>query len=332
MSSLVQLLHPGHGRAVALVDGGDTLRLLSASRSAYELVQQALAAGRPLIEMAREQATGPSIPYDEAYSGNEWRILTAFDHPAEPGRCHVTGTGLTHRASADNRNAMHQAQAQETDSMRMYRWGVEGGRPEPGTVGTSPEWFYKGNGTILLGHGATLEVPDFADDGGEEAEIAGVYVIDGDGLPRRVGMTQGNEFSDHVFEKKNYLYLASSKLRQCAIGPELVIDPDFQAVTGRVRILDGDTVRWEKDIRSGEANMCHSLENMEHHHFKFPLHRREGDVHVHFFGAGAFSFGEGVRLADGDVMEVAYHGFGRPLRNPVHVVEGEEALVKVRPV
>ena len=34
-------------------------------------------------------------------------------------------------------------------------------------------------------------------------------------------MAQGNEFSDHRFEKKNYLNLAGSKLRTCSIGPEL---------------------------------------------------------------------------------------------------------------
>ena len=62
--------------------------------------------------------------------------------------------------------------------------------------------------------------------------------------------------------------------------------------------------------------MCHSLANMEHHHFKFEAHRRPGDIHVHFFGADAFSFGEGVQLADGDWMQVRFDGFGKPLRNP----------------
>ena len=59
------------------------------------------------------------------------------------------------------------------------------------------------------------------------------YIVDAAGLPRRIGMVAGNEFSDHEFEKKNYLYLAASKLRTCAIGPELVIDPDFHQVYGR---------------------------------------------------------------------------------------------------
>src|SRR5205823_8212792 len=143
-----------------------------------------------------------------------------FDHPDEPGRCLVTGTGLTHKASAENRQAMHAAQklAVVTDSMRMYQWGLEGGRPAPGSIGVSPEWFYKGCGTILRAHGEPLEVPAFADDGGDEAEVAGAYIVDATGAPRRVGLTLANEFSDHIFEQKSYLYLAHSKLRTCAIG------------------------------------------------------------------------------------------------------------------
>ena len=78
--------------------------------------------------------------------------------------------------------------------------------------------------------------------------------------------------------------------------------------------------------------MCHSLANIEHHHFKFAMHRRPGDLHVHFFGADAFSFGEGVRLADGDIMQLQFAGFGRPLRNPVKLSASRDSLVKVRPV
>jgi hypothetical protein len=75
--------------------------------------------------------------------------------------------------------------------------------------------------------------------------------------------------------------------------------------------------------------MCHSLANIEHHHFKHPLHRRPGDVHVHFFGADAFSFSAGVELRDGDLMRVAFEGYGRPLLNPVVVEAGPEPLVRV---
>jgi len=44
-----------------------------------------------------------------------------------------------------------------------------------------------------------------------------------------------------------------------------------------------------QDIATGEAAMCHSLANIEHHHFKFDAHRRPGDVHAHYFGAHSLS-------------------------------------------
>jgi hypothetical protein len=228
---------------------------------------------------------------------------------------------------------MHTTAPEEvTDSMRMFRSGLEGGRPEAGRIGSAPEWFYNGTGTILRAHGEPLLVPSYAEDGGEEAEVAGIYVIDAEGRPRRVGMAVGNEFSDHRFERKNYLNLAGSKLRTCSLGPELVVDPGFDSVPGRVALERAGSVLWSKDIRTGEAEMCHSLQNVEHHHFKFQAHRRPGDLHVHFFGAHGLSFGEGVELLDGDVMEIRFEGFGRPLRNPVSVSRAADSLVKVQPL
>jgi hypothetical protein len=130
-------------------------------------------------------------------------------------------------------------------------------------------------------------------------------------------MAAGNEFSDHVFERLNYLNLAGSKLRTCSIGPELVVDARFDDVPGVVRILrNGDSI-WEKQIRTGELNMCHSLANIEHHHFKFAAHRQPGLVHIHFMGADSLSFGEGILLKTGDVTEIQFVEFGRPLRNTV---------------
>ena len=74
--------------------------------------------------------------------------------------------------------------------------------------------------------------PPYGDGGGEEAEVAGIYLIGEDGQPWRLGMAIGNEFSDHVTEKFNYLWLAHSKLRQCSFGPELRTGPLPSAVTG----------------------------------------------------------------------------------------------------
>ena len=317
----VQLRHATEGRAVALVEG-DTLALARDYSTAYDLIQG----------LRREQIHIRSrLKYDDVYLGHsEWRILPAFDHPAEPARCLVSGTGLTHISSAATRQAMHGAEQQETDSMRMYRWGVEGGHPQGDAIGTAPEWFYKGDGSILRGHGDALTVPWFAEDGGEEAEIAGVYVIDPDGVPVRVGMAIGNEFSDHKFERRNYLYLAHSKLRECAIGPELVLDGEFGLVRGEVKLERNRSVIWFREIASGAERMCHSLANIEHHHFKYPQHRRPGDVHIHFFGADSFSFGAGIALQDGDLVEIAFEGFGRPLRNRVAVESRTAERVTVR--
>jgi hypothetical protein len=244
----------------------------------------------------------------------------------------VTGTGLTHRKSAENRQAMHVADqpAVVTDSMRMYQWGLEGGRPEPGKIGVAPEWFYKGCGTILRAHGEPLDVPNYALDGGEEAEVAGVYLIDPSGAPRRVGMVLANEFSDHKLEQQNYLYLAHSKLRTCAIGPELIVNGEFEDARGTVRILRGEKVVWSRPFATGEKNMSHTLANLEHHHFKYAAHRRPGDAHIHFLGADAFSFGEGIQLEDGDVMEIELGGFGAALRNPLRVERAGQESVTVR--
>jgi hypothetical protein len=217
-----------------------------------------------------------------------------------------------------------------TDSMKMFRWGIEGGRPAPGAIGSAPEWFYKGTGTILRGQGDALEVPPYAGDGGEEAEIAGIYLIDPDGQPRRIGMAGGNEFSDHVFEKTNYLNLAASKLRTCALGPEILVDPEFESVPVEVKIERARTTLWSKTFRTGDAEMCHSLANIEHHHFKYEAHRRPGDVHVHFFGTDGLSFSDGIILQDGDVMQVSIEGFGRPLRNPVRMAGGQANVISVK--
>jgi hypothetical protein len=231
----VQITHPSSRRRVALVDGS-RLRLLGTHRSVYAFAQTAIETGCRLKDLILGDITDVSLDYDEVYSlSTDWVFLPSFDHPLEPARCLVSGTGLTHLASAAHRDAMHQAES-VTDSMRMYRLGVEQGKPAPGEAGAAPEWFYKGTGAIVRGHGAYLHVPNFAEDGGEEPEIAALYIIDHAGIPRRLGMTPANEFSDHKIEKQNYLYLAHSKLRSCSIGPELVVDPDFSLVHGSVSI------------------------------------------------------------------------------------------------
>lgn len=330
MARLIQLKHPANGRYVARAEG-DALYLLKGCESVYALAQKALESQTPLAALAASMAVERPLDYAPIYAGeSEWKILPPLDHPEDPARCLVSGTGLTHRQSAANRDAMHNPGAAVTDSMKCYRWGEEGGNPPPGQIGAQPEWFYKGPGTILRAHGEALDVPAFADDGGEEPEIAGLYLIDGTGAPRRLGFAIGNEFSDHAMEKKNYLYLAPSKLRNCSIGPELILGATFDDWTGSVRVERGGKTLWSSAIRGGEAHMVHSLANLEHHHFKYPQHRRPGDVHVHYFGTSAFSFGAGVTLQDGDVMVVEFANLGRPLRNPLRVMKDALKLTAVK--
>jgi hypothetical protein len=332
---LIQIKHPTKGRRVAKVDG-DRCLLIQSHTTIYGLAGAALRSGAGLTSEVERNLSGEALSYEAIYGGqSDWSLLPAFDHPEEPARCLVSGTGLTHMASARNRHAMHGGAKEEapvTDSMRMYQWGVEGGRPEPGRVGVQPEWFYKGCGTVLRAHGEALASPAFAGDGGEEPEVAGAYLVDPEGRPRRVGLMIANEFSDHVMEKQNYLYLAPSKLRLCSVGPELIAGATFGDVKGNVSIERGGKVVWSRAIATGETHMSHTLANLEHHLFKYEAHRRPGDAHVHFFGADAFSFGEGFSLEDGDVMVVSWEGFGRPLRNPIRVDRGPEGFVRVDPL
>lgn len=330
---LVQISHPAIGRRVAVVKEPD-LVLLEDVGSVYSLAIKALAAGKSLEEIIQLHLSGHKLDYNDVYGGRgEWKMLPSFDCPENQSNCLVSGTGLTHKNSALNRQMMHQPEnATLTDSMRIYQWGIEGGRPPHGAIGVQPEWFYKGDGAILRAHGQPLSVPAYANDGGEEPEVAGVYIVDRDGRPFRIGFTPANEFSDHVMEKKNYLYLAPSKLRNCSIGPELTIDLNLANLEGSVGVVRGGEEIWATSIHTGEENMAHSLANLEHHHFKYEQHRQPLQAHVHFLGADAFSFGAGIALQSGDETKVQWAGMGRALVNPIVVERQEEALIEVRSI
>lgn len=331
---LVQIQNRGR-RGVAVVHEPRLLPLREVE-SIFALVERALNQGLRLSGLVEDLMTDEALSYHDIYEGrSDWKLLPPIDCPGEPHRVHVSGTGLTHLGSARDRQAMHvaavaQDQSQMTDSMRMFEWGREGGRPAKGEIGIAPEWFYKGDGSIIQAPFGALSIPGFGEDGGEEAEIAAIYMIAADGTPWRIGMAAGNEFSDHVFERRNYLNLAGSKLRMCSIGPELVVDAKFDDVAGHVRILRNGRTIWEKQVRTGESNMCHSLANLEHHHFKFPVHRQPGTIHIHFMGADCLSFGDGIRLEAGDVTEIDFAEFGRPLRNTITTEEPAKTPVRVQ--
>jgi hypothetical protein len=317
----------GGARQVAAADGEGRAHLVDGAASTYELAQIALDTGATLRATVASRMSATQVDLAEAL--REGRVLAPIDHP-DGAHLYLTGTGLTHLGSAEGRDKMHREAAGKavTDSMRMFMLGVEGGKPAEGTVGAQPEWFYKGNGSTVVGPGVPLPSPSFALDGGEEPEIAGVYVIDAAGNPRRLGFCLANEFSDHVTERGNYLWLAHSKLRPAALGPELLDEiPDDVRGTSSLK-RNGETI-WEKPFLTGEANMSHSIANLEHHHFKYALFRCPGDVHVHFFGTATLSFADGVRPQVGDVFEIRAAPFSLPLRNPLAEVAAPDVAVEL---
>jgi hypothetical protein len=304
----------GRHRVARVGDDKTTLDVLAGYDGVLELARDAIRREVRLDDLARVSKVDLRLDYDAVERAGQ--VRAPIGHP-DPAHLIVSGTGITHLSSANARDAMH-----------LYRMGVEGGKPAAGRAGVRPEWFYKGDGSIIVPPGAPLTMPAFAITGGEEAEIVGVYVVDDRGVPRRIGFVLGNEFSDHELEEQNYLYAAASKLRECSLGPELLLGDLPDSVRGIARVLRAGETLWKGDFRSGEDHMAHSIANLEHHHFKHPAFRRPGFVHCHFFGAAAMSYAAGVRAAPDDVFKLDVPVFGRPLRNALRRAEPETFSVE----
>ncbi len=286
MTRLVQIIHPDYGRRVALVNG-DALHLLSTYRTVYDFATAAIDTGQKLRDLLSTDLSGIVLDYHEVYAlRSAWRFLPSFDHPAHTACCLVSGC-----ANAPGANN--------------------------GAAPAAPPWFTKGNGMHLRAHGEPLMIPSFAAGGAEEAELAAVYLIGPDGVPRRVGLTPGNEFADPVMPVQDARLLSRAKLRNCSIGPELALDAEFQDVAGLVAIERSGAPIWSKEIRTGEKHTAFRLEQIEQHHFEFEPHRIPGDVHIHFLGGSVSSYGDGVVLNQGDEVAIQSEGFGRPLRNKI---------------
>jgi hypothetical protein len=323
---LLQFLDSGRER-VARIDDDGGVAPLARFETMYQLARKALTERRTLEQLVAAEPLDPPVAFADLL--RDGRLLPPLTHP-DPAHCLVSGTGLTHLGSAAARDAMHaklDKQVSElTDSMKMFKAGVEGGKPSADKPGMQPEWFYKGTGRNVVACGNPLRSPDFAEDHGEEPELVGLYLIDDNGRPHRAGFAIGNEFSDHVTERRNYLLLAHSKLRQCGVGPMLNTGTLPAHLEGTSRIRRDGAVLWQKPFLTGEANMCHTFANLEYHHFKYAQHRVPGDVHLHFFGTATVSFADGVKTQAGDVFEVDLPALGAPLVNPLSIVPGGHAL------
>lgn len=357
MLRLVQFDDPLSGRRLGVVRDDVVFDLTAAEPEVRRTIDAAVLAitlGMPLETLCETLADSPRatrLDYRDMHARRDRAagpvLCPPVDHP-DPYRTMVTGTGLTHTGSMQSRDQMHSASGigatgmgptgtgapgagearsekkppvteHVSDSRKMFELGLAGGKPKRGEIGVAPEWFYKGLGHVLRAHNEPLDLPEFALDGGEEPEIVACYLIDPDGRPRRLGFALGNEWSDHATEKINYLYLAPSKLRTCAVGPELIVGHDFQYIELCCTVRRGGETIYDSDrLLSGERHMCHSLENLEYHHFKFPQHRQPGDVHLHFLGTSKLSHGRrDWKFQHGDQIRVEAASFSAPLENTV---------------
>jgi hypothetical protein len=316
----------GSRERVARIDSDGSVAPFARFETTYQLARKALVERKTLEQLVASEPLDKPVAFAELLSAQA--LLPPLTHP-DPAHCLVTGTGLTHLGSAAARDSMHAkltGATELTDSMKMFKSGVEGGKPKGSKPGMQPEWFYKGTGRNVVACGNPLRSPDFAEDHGEEPEVVGIYLIDDNGRPCRLGFAIGNEFSDHVTERQNYLLLAHSKLRACGVGPMLNTGTLPAHLEGSSRIRRDGAVIWQKPFLTGEANMCHTFANLEYHHFKYAQHRVPGDVHLHFFGTATVSFVDNIKPQAGDVFEVDLPALGAPLVNPLLIVPGGYAL------
>ena len=317
---LIQFLNTDNKRFVGIVERGkiNTLHTVQTVYDLFFYAEEHLCS----IENAAKQLASGNMENYSSIAGLK-RLLVPLDHP-DPYHCWITGTGLTHTGGAASRNAMHEKMLKETDgdstdSMKMFRFGLENGKFTAGIPASQPEWFYKGNGLTMVNPGADLKSPEYGMDGGEEPEIAGLYIINKQGVPKRIGFALANEFSDHKMEQINYLYLAHSKLRSCSFGPEILLGELPDHIEGESKIIRNNQPVWEKKFLTGEKNMTHNIANLEHHHFKYELFRQPGDVHVHFFGTAVLSYSDGFETKNDDLFEISADCFEMPLQNRLMV-------------
>ena len=324
---LLSQIKTSDGRIAVVARDGTEAYIVNNVSSVYELALDCAKNHCKIIDRVGQLGLGKAVDLEQLYA--EGKLIAPITHP-DPAHLHLTGTGLTHLGSASTRDTMHQEAKADTDetltdTKRMFLMGLEGGKMPNDEIGAQPEWFYKGNGNAVAAPGSALTSPSFAKDGGEEPELAGIYIIAEDGTPFRVGFALGNEFSDHVTEKVNYLYLAHSKLRPASFGPEILLGELPDDIKGRSRILRDGKAIFDEPFVTGEKNMSHSIHNLEHHHFKYDIFRQAGDIHVHLFGTATLSFAKGLVVEDGDMFEISAPDFGLPLRNTHKIIPNDSS-------
>ena len=215
--------------------------------------------------------------------------------------------------------------------MKIFRMGIEGGKPGKGKIGVQPEWFFKGVGTCVVAPGALIAAAGLCASRRARSRRSSASIsIDAKGRPWRIGYSLGNEFSDHVTEAENYLYLAHSKLRACALGPELLIGELPPDVRGKTRIRRKGKVIWEDDFLSGEDE--HVPFHRQSRALPLPLSdvppaRRSPRLFLRRGGAELHA--AGIQTEPGDEFEIDVPVMGKPLRNRMDA-EPDEGLIAVK--
>ena len=156
-------------------------------------------------------------------------------------------------------------------------------------------WRYQGSGECLRGHGEPLAI---SNPSGLFAEIAAAYVIGESGVPRRLGLTGGIRGP-----------------RQCAVGPELTTDAEFDRLEGSADLFRQSDQVWSHELCSGTVPFASVLADVEARHFETAHLRRRGDTHLHFFGAKLFGPTSFPDTAEGDEAIIQLGGLGKPLRS-----------------
>lgn len=239
----------------------------------------------------------PFIDYLKTRAKKKWpfKALThsvRFHVPLNPNNpllSFVSGVGLTHR------RRLH------AKKKKIYQ----------------PEWFYKGNGTILKSTNTVLEIPDFSRSASEEAELVMIYVVDNKQVPHCIGYALGNEFSDPKLAKENHLYFSQAKLRNCAVGPELIVGAPPANVSLTITIHRQNKILWQDKTDTGTKNMFFSIEQIENLLFRHQQFLHPGMVHYLFLGADKTSYSSDIPLQAGDSVSISSELFTFNLVSPI---------------
>ena len=179
---LIQFLDPGNRPRVGVIHvSGEQVATLRDFTSTYDLAQAAIADESTIeelvrLERARRRAT--------LRAAARRRTRPAAADPCRSDSLPRFG----HGADAPRQRQLARCDARQgegggrRESRSPIRCACSSGAsraagPAAGEAGAQPEWFYKGNGRIVVGCGAPIVAPDFALDYGEEPELVGLYVI-----------------------------------------------------------------------------------------------------------------------------------------------------------